>query len=324
MMKERHNAWIPLALVAAIVICLILAVTTYMKYSDYGELEGRYGTQSQELASTQTELSSTEAELVSTESTLATTEVQLSSTQTQLSNTETKLSSTEDTLSSTQTKLSSTKTTLASTRVQLSNTQATLSGTKTELRTTQTTLVTTQTSLVSTQTALSTSQQQVVALQHTVSLYNQLGMTVYEEKQPPGGWYHLVSNPVAINPTWQQLKSFLLADPTDDRLYIEDAYMCGEFARDVHNNAEAVGIRAAWVFVDWGASLTAPHALNVFVTSDLGPIYIDCTGMSYPTSFELDKTAHVRIGELLTFTSIGPPYGDWIPLPIVSEIQVYW
>lgn len=290
-MTMKQNWMLP-ALVILGILCLVLIGLVCIKYISYNELEGEYRVQSQELASTQTRLSDAEAELSDAEAKLDSTEAQLSSTQTVLTSIQTKLRNAQGALDRTQIELQATQ-------VALANTRAFAAGAQTEL----------------------------ASLRHKINLYNELGMTIYEGTQPPGGWYHLANNPAATNPTWQQLKSFLLADSTDERPYIKDVYMCGEFARDAHNNAEAAGIRAAWVSVDWGgweAQSTAPHALNVFVTSDRGAIYIDCTGVSYPTSSELDTIAHVEIGEPLTFTSIGPPYGDWIPFPTVVEIQVYW
>ena len=87
----------------------------------------------------------------------------------------------------------------------------------------------------------------------------------------------LVDNPEAVNPTWAELKSFLANDDTDRHPYIIDVYDCSQFSRDIHNNAEAAGIRSAVVHVDWTDD-TAGHALNAFITTDYGLVYVDATG----------------------------------------------
>jgi hypothetical protein len=91
----------------------------------------------------------------------------------------------------------------------------------------------------------------------------------------------LINNPNATNPTYAELLAFLEADQTDKYSYIvgppKVAYVCADFARDVHNNAEAAGIRAAWVGIDIEGEAEG-HALNAFQTTDMGLVYIDCTG----------------------------------------------
>lgn len=55
----------------------------------------------------------------------------------------------------------------------------------------------------------------------------------------------LKNNPNAKNPSWAELKTFLLKDNTDSIKYDFDRFVCVDFAERVHNNAEAAGIRAA-------------------------------------------------------------------------------
>ena len=86
----------------------------------------------------------------------------------------------------------------------------------------------------------------------------------------------LVDNPESSNPTWEELKSFLANDETDRHRYIIDDYDCSQFSRDIHNNAEAAGIRSAVVHVTWTDD-TAGHALNAFITTDHGLVYVDDT-----------------------------------------------
>ena len=135
----------------------------------------------------------------------------------------------------------------------------------------------------------------------------------------------LINNPNATNPTYAELIAFIESDTTDEHLYTSSAlvyfgaakvsYICSDFAEDVHNNAEAAGIRAAWVGIDFEGG-DEGHALNAFETMDRGLVYIDCTGedpiarvarhivrteegftlQEYtPTSW--DKVAYVEIGK---------------------------
>ena len=132
-------------------------------------------------------------------------------------------------------------------------------------------------------------------------------LEIYYDKQPLYGGFNLVSNPSATNPTWEQLIEFIASDATDQLIYIEDEYMCGNFAETLHNNAEQAGIRAAWVAIDF-ADNTVGHALNAFYTLDTGLIFVDCTGgvleLTSPSSKEshnsdviYDKIAYVKIGD---------------------------
>lgn len=153
----------------------------------------------------------------------------------------------------------------------------------------------------------------------------------YEGKQPPYARseadrdkIHLIENSHAANPTWQQLKTFLIADGTDKRPYDLQTYPCGIFAEDLHNNAEAAGIRAAWVGIDFSDGGVG-HALNAFNTSDKGLIYIDCTGknwqgdtiatqgVSWGVADDWDKVAYLSIGQEYGIISLSaatcPEYG---------------
>jgi hypothetical protein len=119
----------------------------------------------------------------------------------------------------------------------------------------------------------------------------------------------LVDNPNAVNPTYAQLVAFVEQDTTDNNDYLVDpniGYVCADFAEDVHNHAEAAGIRAASVSVEFEGSGEG-HALNAFDTTDRGLVYIDCTGQSFSDklSFHLQDT-----GEGFTFVSDSPQSWD--------------
>jgi hypothetical protein len=90
----------------------------------------------------------------------------------------------------------------------------------------------------------------------------------------------LVNNNYAANPTYEELLAFLSTDTTNTLSYVlggPEAFICSDFAEQLHNNAEAAGIRAGWVNIDFADS-NLGHTINVFETTDRGLVFIDCTG----------------------------------------------
>jgi hypothetical protein len=153
------------------------------------------------------------------------------------------------------------------------------------------------------------------------------GVCTYYGKQPPysrstfGTRIQLVNNPNATDPTWQELKTFITADKTDESPYWENIFMCGSYAEEVHNNAEAAGIKAAWVGVDFQGQ-DEGHAMNAFKTSDRGLVFIDCTGggvmVERPITCSKDPSTGLiscavappnRSYDKVAYVSIGRDYG---------------
>lgn len=136
------------------------------------------------------------------------------------------------------------------------------------------------------------------------------------------GNYAMASRIGAKNPTYDELIDFIMRDQTDKTPYQADEYTCFDYAMDVHNNAEAAGIRAGVVFLNpnskWAINR---HALNVFDTTDKGLIFVDCT--SY------DMRAYVVVGESY---SLDPLYSGaiddnmfvWSMVGTVNEYRIYW
>ena len=121
----------------------------------------------------------------------------------------------------------------------------------------------------------------------------------------------LINNPNATNPTYEELVAFIQQDTTDTNDYLEHpriGYVCADFAEDVHNNAEAAGIRAAWVSLHNEGS-DKGHACNAFDTIDMGLVYIDCTGQRFSDklNFRLVETE-----EGFSFVSDSPTSWDAI------------
>lgn len=121
----------------------------------------------------------------------------------------------------------------------------------------------------------------------------------------------LINNPDATDPTFAELVAFIEKDRTDEYPYIvgppKNAFICSDFAETVHNNAEAAGIRAAWVGIEIEGE-TEGHALNAFETTDLGLVYIDCTGKGLwddpANRSSWDRRVRVEIGKPYTVADI--------------------
>lgn len=74
------------------------------------------------------------------------------------------------------------------------------------------------------------------------------------------------------NPTFKELRDFILKDPTSRNTFILNKYECRHFATDVNNNAEAAGIRCAFVLLCYRYG---QHAVVAFETTDRGMVYIE-------------------------------------------------
>ena len=120
----------------------------------------------------------------------------------------------------------------------------------------------------------------------------------------------LVNYKNATDPTWDELMSFLKRDDTDEQPYIEDSFVCADFAEMLHNNAEASGIKAAYVGVDF--IVGEGHAINTFNTTDKGLVYVDCTrGFSTPLIAELtdSEKREEREHDKIAYVVEGKEYG---------------
>jgi len=113
----------------------------------------------------------------------------------------------------------------------------------------------------------------------------------------------LVDNPEAADPTFAELMAFIEQDLTDRHPYIEGEYVCADFAEDVHNNAEAAGIRAGWVGIDFEGQEIG-HAVNIFETTDRGTVYIDCTN---GTNSDPEMDGESR--DMIAYLEVGETYG---------------
>ena len=74
------------------------------------------------------------------------------------------------------------------------------------------------------------------------------------------------------DPTYKETVTFLRRDKTDRNKYVEDAYVCSHFARDVCNNAEAEGLRCAFVVLRYPEE---GHSIIAFDTIDKGLLFFE-------------------------------------------------
>ncbi|CAJ36821.1 AN1-type zinc finger domain-containing protein [Methanocella arvoryzae] len=109
----------------------------------------------------------------------------------------------------------------------------------------------------------------------------------------------LANNRSAVDPTYDELVRFLKADDTSSMKYVSPGWTCADFARRLHDNAEAQGIKAGFVGVEFygdsidysiyddgsGNLLSPPgapdmgHGLNIFNTVDKGLVYVDASSI---------------------------------------------
>ena len=74
------------------------------------------------------------------------------------------------------------------------------------------------------------------------------------------------------NPTYAEFRSFYENDSTHNHPYVNDTYVCINFAHDFRMNATKHRIRCAYVWVNYN---TTGHALNAVNTIDKGIVYIE-------------------------------------------------
>ncbi|HEY3273369.1 MAG TPA: zinc finger AN1 domain-containing stress-associated protein [Methanocella sp.] len=115
----------------------------------------------------------------------------------------------------------------------------------------------------------------------------------------------------ATDPTWNDLMTFLKADDTINIKYEYPSFTCADFARTLHDRAEAKGIKSGFVAIEFynrtmdfsiydngdpdfsppTRSFDTGHGLNVFKTTDKGLVYVDASSQK---DFVSDKP-QVRI-----------------------------
>ena len=92
------------------------------------------------------------------------------------------------------------------------------------------------------------------------------------------------------DPTWEELKSFIESDKTDELEYKPHEFDCTGFAITLRDNAWRQGLRCGFVEIDLSSGVG--HNLNAFKTTDRGLVFVDC----------LDKDA-------IAYVQVEKPYG---------------
>ena len=215
---------------------------------------------------------------------------------------------------------------LVKTRLELSSLRRETGTLEMSLEVADNALAETEEDLSSARQELSSSNLTISSLGSKLELYEDTWGLIASGVQPPFQGADIVSNGTATNPTWAQLSDFLLKDKTDRKAYVPGVYMCGDFTRDVHNNAERAGIRAAYVAVELPSGY---HSLNAFQTTDKGLVFIDCTGLEASQSgpSNSDKTVNVTLGESYVPESLFPecPWNvTWGNMGTVLDVEIYW
>lgn len=159
------------------------------------------------------------------------------------------------------------------------------------------------------------------------------GAKVYSGINPPyaladGAQVLLTRNDKTTNPTWAQVKSFIAQDQTDQIPYSLTSFDCANYAERVYDNAEARGIRTAFVVISFQDG-SVPHALNAFQTTDRGLVFVDSTRplvafatfsvpgeRKFGTTTNYDKVGYPKVGQPYGIVSLstnwGTKYSDYV------------
>jgi len=300
-----------MALIAAIVYGIVVTQDNNALSIEVAQAESSLATVQAELDVTEDILTTREAELDDAEEALATVQTEQRATERSLTAALAELDSVKADLASTQRQLTTTRDELDSTNQALSYIEQTWTGLEDEL---------------------AAAQQQLDLALETL---DGLGITLSESRDCYD--VNLIDNPQATNPTFNELKAFLVQDQTEYHQYIPDVYDCSQFSRDIHNNAEAAGIRAAEVQVFFRSEWTG-HALNAFITTDHGLVYVDCTeepdaiarvkvDKEY-RSVEVNRVAPANIRNDAWWDNLSSYYYFSSSIPgghsVTDEIEIFW
>jgi hypothetical protein len=129
--------------------------------------------------------------------------------------------------------------------------------------------------------------------------------TIEDRKDALGVHPVLLENADAHDPTYAELMSFLSTDDTVNNKYDNPNFTCANFASELQNHAEALGIQCGYASLKFYGKSDG-HAVDVFNTIDRGPVYVDTTG-----------------GEDLITNGLYP--GDrYHNLGVISQVTEYW
>jgi flagellar biosynthesis chaperone FliJ len=133
---------------------------------------------------------------------------------------------------------------------------------------------------------LSESQQKNLQLEEKIEKLEQ-------EKKAFEAFFKNATKQQLRNASWNELKTFLQLDKTNELVYSLESFDCTGFAVELFKNARQLGINAGIAEIEF-ANEAVGHTLNAFYT-DKGLIFIDVTGDENGSG--KDKIAYIEIGK---------------------------
>jgi len=139
----------------------------------------------------------------------------------------------------------------------------------------------------------------------------------YEKGVTAGRNDGLASQVDLRDPSYAEVMAFLIRDKTNLRAYDIDRYNCIHYCADVNNNAEAEGVRCAFVVLEYIEEI-ADHTIIAFNTTDRGLVYFE------PQS---DEVANPVVGKRWYQCIVPEPGYYYSPPPYndtIKSIEVIW
>ena len=135
----------------------------------------------------------------------------------------------------------------------------------------------------------------------------------------------LINNDDAKRPTYEQVIKFLEKDNTDEHPSDPSSYDCVDFAEELHNNAEAAGLKCGVVDVNLveedidGVVYRSGHECNVFKLKERSLLFVDCV---YG-----DCISHAEEGDVYSIRSIYTgevSYFEGFEDVEVRDVRIFW
>jgi len=121
---------------------------------------------------------------------------------------------------------------------------------------------------------------------------------------------------VLRDPSYRELAEFLAEDETSRQEYVENEYICVDFAANVKANAAKEGIRCAYVVIEYHEG--GGHTIVAFDTTDEGLVFIEP---------QFDWEVEPEIGKSY-YQCVSPPPGHYMVEPgyddTITRITVIW
>jgi hypothetical protein len=119
------------------------------------------------------------------------------------------------------------------------------------------------------------------------------------------------------DPLYWTAQSFLSSDSTDKKPYDNETFTCANYAQEINNNAEKIGIRCAYVVVNFSDS-EQNHALIAFESTDKGLKFFEP---------QTDERVNLQIGKSYWADCVIPNgnyYYVRTPGDTIQSFTIYW